>query len=158
MLLGLGEFIQPREFLENLLPHFSISTSLPASGTHGHLKAARAFKWHGMTLPRTGTWARPPAPLSPLLQVIATLKPHVTVICTQESTHTLTNVLLLDSYPPLPTNAISGLPASWTQKLLSQTHRKRPNRDFVWFSLFVWLVLIIWLCFFKENKDPNSLG
>ena len=115
-------------------PPLPFSIPLPASRTHGHLHTSRAFKWLTWHFPEQGPWARTSAPLSPLLKITVTMKPHATVLCTQEGSHRFRTVLFLDSHPDLPTDAVSGFPGSWIEKLRSQIPQKIKYR--IWLGCF----------------------
>lgn len=116
----------------------SVSLCLPqghtaTSGIHGFFQASSAFRWHGMTFPRTGTLNKANCSSGPSSQsYFNTRATHVTEICVQESTHTVMNVLLLNSCPDLPTGGTcepSPTPGSCTQKLQPQTYKNRSNRE-----------------------------
>ena len=114
-----------------------------------HPEPTRGTTWH---FPEHGPWARPPAPLSPLLKVVATHKPP-TWQCSVHGKAPHGWERATSRFPPRSAQRGHLSPGSWSQQLRSQTHRKRPREfGWVWSFFFFFFGYYSIALFLKEIK------
>lgn len=136
-------------------PSLPFSIPLPASRTHGHLHTSRAFKWHRMTLPRTGT----------LSKDICSSEPSSQNYCNNEAacdsalyTGRLSQIqdCAVSRFPSRPAHRchfwIPRLP-DWKAQVSDPTEEDQ-IQNLAWLFWF----LLLYCFVFKRNKGLNSLG